>query len=252
MWFATPDDGLAALVYGPCEVTARVGDGTEIRLVEETDYPFEETVRFTYHGPSGTAFPLHLHVPSWAGDATIRVAGESLTVPAPGTVQRIDRVWSDGDRVELNLPMKVRSSRWHENSVALELGPLVLALPREEQWKRVGGGEPFGDWEIRTAEPWNYGIRQSDLEEPEGAFEVTRGEVPEQPWASGTAPGKLSAGPPVQVVCVGRRVPEWEPYGVDTGPIPWSPIRSGQVDEALVLVPYGSTKIRITEFPVVT
>ena len=251
MWFATPDDGLAALVYGPCEVTARVGDGTEIRLVEETDYPFEETVRFTYHGPSGTAFPLHLHVPSWADDATIRVAGESLTVPAPGTVQRIDRVWSDGDRVELHLPMKVRSSRWHENSVALELGPLVMALPREEQWKRVGGGEPFGDWEIRTAEPWNYGIRQADLEEPEGAFEVMRGEVPEQPWASGTAPGKLSAGPPVQVACVGRRVPEWEPYGVDAGPIPWSPIRSGQVDEPLVLVPYGSTKIRITEFPVV-
>ncbi len=212
MWFATPDDGLAALVYGPCEVTAKVGDGTEVRFVEETEYPFEEKVRFTYHGPSGTRFPLHLHVPSWT---------------------------------------RVRSSRWHENSVSLSLGPLLLALPQQEEWKRVGGGEPFGDWEIRTSSPWNYGLRRDDIEEPAGAFDVVRGEVPEQPWASGTAPGTLSAGPPIQVGCVGRKVDEWQPYGVDTGPMPWSPIRSGHPDEPLVLVPYGSTKIRVSEFPVV-
>ena len=251
MWFATPDNGLAALVYGPCEVTARVGDGTEVRMVEETEYPFEETVRFTYRGPSGVRFPLHLHVPSWARNATVRVPGESPTIAVAGTIHLIDRAWKDGDRVELELPMSVRAERGHENSVSLQLGPLVLALPRREEWNQVGGGEPFGDWEIRTAEPWNYGLRQADIEAPEGAFDVRRGDVPQQPWASGTAPGTLSAGPPIRVECVGRKVEEWQPYGVDTGPIPWSPIRSGQPDEPLVLVPYGSTKIRIASFPVV-
>lgn len=252
MWFATPDNGLAALVYGPCEVTARVGDGTEIRLVEETEYPFEETIRFRYEGPSGLRFPLHLHVPSWASDATVRVTGESLTIPIAGTVHRIDRAWNDGDRVELELPMTVRTSRGHENSASLHLGPLVLALSREETWRRVGGGEPFGDWEIVTSDPWNYGIREADLENPAGAFEVRRGDVPEQPWASGTAPGTLSAGSPIRVECAGRRVDAWRPYGVDTGPLPWSPVRSGHPDERLTLVPYGSTKIRIAAFPVVT
>jgi hypothetical protein len=179
------------------------------------------------------------------------VPGESPTIPVAGTIHRIDRPWNDGDRVELDLPMTVRASRGHENSVSLELGPLVLALSREEEWKRVGGGEPFGDWEIRTPEPWNYGIRRDDIEAPDGAFEVERGDVPEQPWASGTAPGTLSAGASVRVRCVGRRVKEWQLYGVDSGPLPWSPIRSGQPDEPLVLVPYGSTKIRIASFPVV-
>jgi len=42
-----------------------------------------------------------------------------------------------------------------------------------------------------------------------------------------------------------------KPYGVDTGPLPWSPIRSGHPDESIILVPYGSTKIRISEFPIV-
>ncbi|MEK6255668.1 MAG: glycoside hydrolase family 127 protein, partial [Gemmatimonadales bacterium] len=179
------------------------------------------------------------------------VTGESITIPVPGTIHRMDRVWNDGDVVELEFPMTVRASRGHENSVSLELGPLLLALPRQEVWKRVGGGEPFGDWEIRTTEPWNYGIRQDDVAAPQGAFDVRRGDVPEQPWASGTAPGTLSAGPPIQVGCVARRVDEWQPYGVDTGPMPWSPIRSGHPDEPIILVPYGSTKIRISEFPVV-
>jgi hypothetical protein len=147
--------------------------------------------------------------------------------------------------------MQVRSSRWHENSVALELGPLLLALPRTEEWSQVGGSETFGSWEIRTSEPWNYGIREEDLETPEASFEVIRGEVPEQPWASATAPGSLVAGPPVRVRCVGRKVDAWEPYGVDTGPLPWSPIRSGYADEPLDLVPYGSAKMRISSFPVV-
>jgi len=64
------------------------------------------------------------------------------------------------------------------------------------------------------------------------------------------APGGLSGGPPVEVRCMGRRVPEWMSYGRDSGPVPWSPIRNEGSDERIVLVPYGSTKIRIAELPV--
>jgi len=39
-------------------------------------------------------------------------------------------------------------------------------------------------------------------------------------------------------------------YGRDSGPVPWSPIGNEGSDERIVLVPYGSTKIRIAELPV--
>ncbi len=252
LWYATPDDGLAALVYGPCEVTAKVGNGAEIRLVEETDYPFDETIRITVRGASGTRFPLHLHIPSWAEGASISVAGQRLAPPEAGTVTRIERAWNDGDVVVLRLTMTVRASRWHENSAALSLGPMLLALGRTEKWSTVSDRQvgPFEAYEVRTDEPWNYGIRQADLEDPAGAFEIVRRPVPEQPWAMPGAPGASSGGPPVEVRCVGRRVPEWMPYGQDSGPVPWSPIRNEGSDEKIVLVPYGSTKIRIAELPV--
>jgi hypothetical protein len=252
LWYATPDDGLAALVYGPCEVTARVGDGAEVRVVEETEYPFEETVRIVVRGQDGVRFPLHLHVPSWAEGASIRVAGTPLAAPEAGSVARIERAWRDGDVLELRLPMAVRSSRWHENSAALSLGPMLLALGRSERWTTVADRKvgPFEAYEIRTGDPWNFGLRQADLEAPADAFEVVRRPVPEQPWAVAGAPGATGTAPPVEVRGVGRRVPEWMAYGVDAGPLPWSPIRSESADEEVTLVPFGATKIRISEFPV--
>ena len=37
---ATAGNGLAAVLYAPCEVKAKVGDGTEVKITEETTYPF--------------------------------------------------------------------------------------------------------------------------------------------------------------------------------------------------------------------
>jgi Uncharacterized protein conserved in bacteria len=37
LWMATPRNGLAAVFYAPCEVTAKVGDGTTVRIVVDTD-----------------------------------------------------------------------------------------------------------------------------------------------------------------------------------------------------------------------
>ena len=43
LWLATPDRGLCASLYAASEVTAKVGDGTTVKITEETDYPFSET-----------------------------------------------------------------------------------------------------------------------------------------------------------------------------------------------------------------
>jgi hypothetical protein len=240
---ATPDNGLAALVYAPCEVRAKVADGQEIRIIEETHYPFEPTVRLTYRGPSGTPFPLHLRIPEWVEDASIRVNDAELAPPTPGSVANLPRSWDDGDRVELRLSSPIRASRWHEQSAALECGPLVYALRRAEDWTPVGGTAPYLDYEIRTPDAWNYGLLADDIDNPADAYEVRTAEVPTQPWAPDGAPH--------EIVARARRIPHWQPYLGNTGPIPWSPTRSNEPDDEVTLVPYGCTTIRISEFPVV-
>jgi hypothetical protein len=243
LWMATPDDGLAALAYGPCEVRARVADGAEVRFVEATDYPFDESVHFIYSGPSGIAFPLHLRVPGWAEGAALRVNDRIIDQPEAASIVSLERRWEDGDRVVLHTPMKVRVSRWHERSAVVERGPLVYALTRNEQWTAVKGSEPYLDYEIRTEEPWNYGLVDEDLQNAADAYRARRLPMGDQPWSAEGAPLEISAW--------ARRVPEWQRYGGITGPLPWSPIRSRLPDEEVRLVPYGCTEIRVTEFPVV-
>ena len=51
LWMATRDNGIAAVLYAPSEVKAKVGKGTQVRITEATGYPFDETVTFTVSTP---------------------------------------------------------------------------------------------------------------------------------------------------------------------------------------------------------
>jgi DUF1680 family protein len=84
LWLATQDNGLAVLVYAPSEVKAKVSNNVEVQFKEETNYPFEEKVKFSYTGPTNTQFPLHLRIPSWCDRAVIVINGKESTRPKAG------------------------------------------------------------------------------------------------------------------------------------------------------------------------
>ena len=52
LWFATSDQGIAALAYSPSEVTMKVGEGSRIRIVEDTFYPMD--IRYSLQSVSRT------------------------------------------------------------------------------------------------------------------------------------------------------------------------------------------------------
>jgi DUF1680 family protein len=64
LWYATPDKGLAAIIFGPSSVKAKVADGIEVEFIEKTDYPFSERIEFTCKIKKTAKFPLHLRIPS--------------------------------------------------------------------------------------------------------------------------------------------------------------------------------------------
>ena len=252
LWFATADRGLAALAFGPSRVTARVADGVEVSVTEETDYPFEESIRLIIASKAPVTFPLHLRIPGWCREAKILVNGAVDRAVRGGRVAVISRVWRNGDRVELQLPMMVLSSKWYENSVAIERGPLVYALRLAETWSEVNRpgteGVPAavhrGYLEVRTSAPWNIALLQSALNEPAQGFEVFRtGATDANPWSL--------AGAPIELRTKGVRLAEWTLYQHSAGPVPLSPVEmpAGAAPEPIRLIPYGCTTLRIAAFP---
>ena len=76
MWYGCSGGGLAATAYGPSLVETLVGDGTRIRVLEETMYPFDGQISFTISTNDSYAaldFPLLLRIPEWVGSSSAMV-----------------------------------------------------------------------------------------------------------------------------------------------------------------------------------
>lgn len=254
LWLKTCDGGVAVLAYGPSSLST-VLDGQEVTLSEITDYPMSSdiTIAVSIANGSEASFPLELRIPTWTRRAKLLVNGDEAAVPMSGTVVRIDRTWTDGDRVEISFPMHVETSRWYENSIAVTRGPLLYALRIEEEWLRheYAPGSKHGDycWEVLPKTPWNYGIVAFDREKTEETFEF----VIEASKMGNNHPWTLES-VPVSLKAKAKRVPSWTICNGQAGPLPYSGLQGGsseQEEETVTLVPYGSTTLRIAEFPVV-
>ncbi|MFE2910677.1 beta-L-arabinofuranosidase domain-containing protein [Kitasatospora indigofera] len=240
LWMATADAGLAAVAYAPAEVTAQAG-GTTVELRVETAYPFGDTVRITVEPATAAAFPLLLRIPAWCTEASLTVAGAAVdaTPDARGYV-RVERTWTTGDTVELTLPMEVRTVPRDRGALALRFGPLVLSHAVEEIWSALPGAPGLGDYEVRPRKSWNWALATSAGEGPAG-WPVERRPVGPVPFDA--------AQPPLVVTAGGVRLPEWTYAGNSAGPLPESPVPTGFPIEDIRLLPYGSARLRITEFP---
>ncbi|GAB3398393.1 glycoside hydrolase family 127 protein [Humibacter soli] len=120
-------------LYGGSDI--RVADGSRVlALREDTEYPWEERVRFTVEDATDGGLPVHLRIPGWARGATLTVNGERVDASGPGTYTRLERDWQAGDTIELNLPLRTRVLRANRlaeevtNQVAVQRGPVVYCL----------------------------------------------------------------------------------------------------------------------------
>lgn len=246
LFMATPDNGLAAVLYAPGEVAARAGKGTEVRISEKTDYPFDEAITFTVSPASSTRFPLCLRVPGWCDHPQVQVNGREADAGVYRGWITVDREWRSGDTVRLELPMAVRVKTWTRNrdSVSVSRGPLTYSLKIGERWQKYSD-DPWPGYEVFPTTPWNYGL-VLDSGSPAASFEVVKkgGALPAQPFTPEDAPITLRG--------KARRIPPWtqEANGL-IGAVRQSPVRSDEPVEEVMLIPMGCARLQVSAFPTI-
>ncbi|MFJ3641289.1 beta-L-arabinofuranosidase domain-containing protein [Streptomyces sp. NPDC090108] len=243
LWLATPDQGLAAALYAPCQVTATVAGGTRVTVTEDTDYPFDDTVRLTVSPARSVRFPLRLRVPGWCDAPALAVNGLTVAAkPGPAFVT-VDRVWADGDVVTLRLPQRTAVRTWTgaRDAVSVQRGPLTYALRIGENYVRYAGSDDFPEYEVHATTPWNYGLLLGSTPE----FAKTAGPLTADPFTQD--------GTPVRMTAKARRIPGWVADDEHVvAPLQQSPARSDSPVENVTLVPMGAARLRISSFPTVS
>ncbi|MCS7187488.1 MAG: glycoside hydrolase family 127 protein [Armatimonadota bacterium] len=264
LWMATPNNGLAAVLYAPCEVSAKVGDGTQVRVFVETDYPFDETVQITVRTKKPVSFPLVLRIPFWCVGATVKVNSRQLKGRLePNSFAIVEREWRDNDKVTLNLPMRLQVKVWEKqrNAVSVRYGPLWFSLKIGERWEKYREQGDWACWEVFPTTPWNYGLivefeREGEaIAEPQirlngsFAFPTSRSfEVVKKPKPLPSQPFTLDNAP-IELLAKGKRIPQWTMVGGIVGPLQDSPVHSDEPVEEVRLIPMGCARLRISVFP---
>jgi len=243
-WSATPDGGLALIAYGPTIVNA-LCSGQQVQITEDTGYPFEEQVRLNVSVSNAVAFPLVLRIPAWCSNATITVNGQLQSGIAPASFFRLQRTWTNGDSVVVNLPMPVQTLAGPSRSVAVNRGPVVYSLQIGEQWT-VSTPDPLGlgfnEFQVQSTTPWNYAL-QLNATNPAASFAFTSFATPTNPFDP--------AEPSVQLAAQARQLPGWTIgwRGTHAFEPPVSPVASTNPLVPITLVPFGAQHMRISWFP---
>ena len=127
-------DVITQNLYIGNNASINLGEDT-IGLHTETDMPWEGTASITVEVDQPTEFTYRLRIPSWATDGnTLSINGEEISAePDEQGYVVLDRVWNDGDTIDLNFTMETKRVysdprvEANQGKVAIKRGPIVYA-----------------------------------------------------------------------------------------------------------------------------
>jgi hypothetical protein len=137
--------------------------------------------------------------------------------------------------VRLEFAIEPRMIPGFDNSVSVMRGPLVFSLPIEEKWNKLHDRGLTADWEILGESDWNFA-----LVEP-ATMTVSENAVGKIPFAK--------ASPAVTLQMNAIQIANWQAKDGVAGDFPAEPDTNKGSAKTVTLVPYASTKLRITAFP---
>lgn len=151
--YVTSADGIYANLFIGSRIKVGRVAGTDVEMVQQTDYPWsgkvaitmnpKQTKRFTVfvRVPNRTTSELYTPTPELNGLKSLLVNGQKVAPKIQNGYAAIAREWKAGDKIELELPMEIQVIKADERIaadrglIALRYGPLIYTIETADQPK---------------------------------------------------------------------------------------------------------------------
>jgi DUF1680 family protein len=144
-------DGIYVNLFIGSTINVEKVAGTDVEMVQKTDYPWSGNVAITVNPKESKAFAMRIRVPNRSvselyastpeadGMTSLSVNGQSVPLKVENGYAVINREWKAGDKVEFVLPMTPQRIKADERieadrgRVALRYGPLLYNIETVDQ-----------------------------------------------------------------------------------------------------------------------
>lgn len=130
--YSVSNDSLWVHLYGGNQLKTSMPDGKTLDLTQETLYPWDGKIKFTLTKTPKKPLSVMLRIPGWVEKPSLKVNGQILSeILVPGSYIAVNREWSAGDIIELDLPMEAKMMEANpgvkdcHDKLAVMRGPVV-------------------------------------------------------------------------------------------------------------------------------
>ncbi|MDP4132698.1 MAG: glycoside hydrolase family 127 protein [Bacillota bacterium] len=258
--FAYSGDEIFAALYGSCE--ANHGG---IKITEETAYPFDETVCFKFSMSEKKILNFSFRIPLWSKDVCLKVNGQKTDFTKDKGKGNLCREFSDGDIIKITFKADIYTETTSDGVVCILRGPLLYTLALSEKVEKQEN-VAYG-YNLYTDDFWAYAVN------PEEALKnaaVAKKAIKDF--------GFHLQSPPLEITIPAYKLSNWtyddkeevqqlvyearneliddtfvfEPKKIHCRLTPNVPEKPEVCEKvAIKLIPYGASRLRITNFPVI-
>jgi len=138
-FYSTGSDGIYVHLYDNSQMNGKLEDGTGLRMVQKTDYPWDGDVHVSIYPEQPHEFTVYVRIPGWSLKNTVNINGKPVAGIEPGKYLPIRRRWTAGDAIDLGFEMTTRLLKANpavvedRGRVAFQRGPIVFCMEMLDQ-----------------------------------------------------------------------------------------------------------------------
>ena len=122
-------EGVQVNFFAKGNYTLQTPGKQKVEILQETDYPVTGKINLKVQLQKPEKMSIKVRIPQWSKLSALTINGEIYKELTPGTNANIQRIWKDGDAIELSLDMRGRVVALGDlpENLAIVRGPVVLS-----------------------------------------------------------------------------------------------------------------------------